>query len=183
MVCNRCIMVVEEQMNKWALPISHIALGEVTTSASISPDLLETIRKELDMLGFELIDNKRLQTVERIKTAIIDLIYQKDLGQKLNLSTWLEKELHQDYAHLSAWFSEVEATTIEKFFIAQKIERVKELLQYDELTLSQIADQMHYSSVAYLSNQFKKVTGLSPSQFKQSTENTRMPLDAVKSYK
>ncbi len=183
MVCNRCIMVVEEHMNKWELPVSHIALGEVTTPATISASLLDTIRGELEALGFGLIDDKRQRTAERIKTAIIALIYQKDLDQKINLSAWLEEEIHQDYAQLSAWFSESESTTIEKFFIAQKIERVKELLRYEELTLSQIADQMHYSSVAYLSNQFKKVTGLSPSQYKQSTDNSRLPLDAVKSYK
>ncbi len=183
MVCNRCIMVVEQQMDKWKLPVSHIALGEVTTTAPISDKQLDTIRKDLEALGFGLIDDKRQQTVERVKTAIIKLIYQKDLIQKINLSMWLEEELNEDYAHLSAWFSELESTTIEKFFITQKIERVKELLRYEELTLSQIADQMHYSSVAYLSNQFKKVTGISPSQYKQSPENTRTPLDAVKSYK
>lgn len=183
MVCNRCIMVVQEQMNTWELPVSHIALGEVTTPASISPTLLSTIRQELTALGFALIDDKRQQTVERIKTAIIELIYQKELSQRINLSDWLQHHLNQDYNHLSAWFSESESTTIEKFFIAQKIERVKELLHYEELTLTQIADQLHYSSVAYLSNQFKKVTGLSPSQYKQSAKNARMPLDAVKSYK
>ncbi|MCL7987696.1 AraC family transcriptional regulator [Sphingobacterium sp. lm-10] len=183
MVCNRCIMVVQEHMNKWGLPVAHIALGEVSTPASISPNLLSTIRKELEELGFGLIDDKRQQTVERIKNAIIELIYQKELSQRINLSNWLSEHLNQDYAHLSAWFSEVESTTIEKFFIAQKIERVKELLHYEELTLTQIADQLHYSSVAYLSNQFKKVTGLSPSQYKQSAINARMPLDAVKSYK
>jgi AraC-like DNA-binding protein len=136
-------MVVEEHMNKWELPVSHIALGEVTTPATISASLLDTIRGELEALGFGLIDDKRQRTAERIKTAIIALIYQKDLDQKINLSAWLEEEIHQDYAQLSAW----------------------------------------YSSVAYLSNQFKKVTGLSPSQYKQSTDNSRLPLDAVKSYK
>lgn len=183
MVCNRCIMVVEERMQVWGLPVSHIALGEVTTAAPISPTLLNTIKKELQKLGFGLIDDKRQQAVERIKTAIIELIYQKDLSQRINLSNWLETQLNQDYAHLSAWFSESESSTIEKFFIAQKIERVKELLHYEELTLTQIANQLHYSSVAYLSNQFKKVTGLSPTQYKLSAGNARTPLDAVKSYK
>ncbi len=183
MVCNRCIMAVEDQMRRWDLPVTHIVLGEVSTNAPIDDRLRETIKADLDKLGFELIDDKRKQVVERVKTAIIELIYQQDFDQRENLSTWLQEKVKQDYHQLSIWFSELESTTIEKYFIAQKIERVKELLHYEELTLTEIADQLHYSSVAYLSNQFKKVTGYTPSAYKSSADKRRQPLDKVKSYK
>ncbi|MFD2599791.1 helix-turn-helix domain-containing protein [Sphingobacterium corticis] len=176
-------MAVEDQMRRWELPVTHIVLGEVSTNAPIDDRLRETIKADLDKLGFELIDDKRKQVVERVKTAIIELIYQQDFDQRENLSTWLQEKVKQDYHQLSIWFSELESTTIEKYFIAQKIERVKELLHYEELTLTEIADQLHYSSVAYLSNQFKKVTGYTPSAYKSSADKRRQPLDKVKSYK
>ena len=126
-----------------------------------------------------MIDDKKSRIIEKIKNIIIDLVHHQDNEAKTNLSDVLSNELHHDYNYLSNLFSEVEGTTIEKYFIAQKIERVKELLVYDELSLSEIAFQLNYSSVAYLSNQFKKTTGLTPSHFKQIKEEKRKPLDEV----
>ncbi|KKX47548.1 AraC family transcriptional reguator [Sphingobacterium sp. IITKGP-BTPF85] len=134
----------------------------------------------LDPLGFEVIDDKKCRIIERIKNIIIELVHNRDSDIKTNLSDVLSNKLHHDYNYLSNLFSEVEGTTIEKYFIAQKIEKVKELLVYDELSLSEIAFRLNYSSVAYLSNQFKKVTGLTPSHFKQIKEDKRKPLDEVK---
>ena len=133
----------------------------------------------LDPLGFQVIDDKKSRMIEKIKNVIIDLVHHQDNDAKTNLSDVLSDALHHDYNYLSNLFSDIEGTTIEKYFIAQKVEKIKELLVYDELSLSEIADRMNYSSVAYLSNQFKKVTGLTPSHFKQIREDKRKPLDKV----
>lgn len=133
----------------------------------------------LNSLGFEIIDDKKNRIIEQIKNVIIDLVHHQDNDIKTNLSDILSNKLHHDYNYLSNLFSDVEGTTIEKYIIAQKIEKVKELLMYDELSLSEIAFRLNYSSVAYLSNQFKKVTGFSPSHFKQIREEKRRPLDEV----
>ncbi len=155
MVCNRCIMVVQQLFEELGNPPVRISLGEVETANPILHDDLEKLRKKVVSYGFELIDDTKSQLIEKIKNTIIRLV------------------------HHSTLFSEVEGTTIEKYIILQKIERVKELLVYDELTVSEIADKMGYSNVAYLSSQFKKVTGLTPSHFKQVKENKRKPLDEV----
>lgn len=126
-----------------------------------------------------MIDDKKSQLIEKIKNTIVELVHYSEDQLETNLSEHISKKLHHDYNYLSNLFSEVEGTTIEKYLIAQKIERVKELLKYDELSLSEIADRLGYSSVAYLSNQFKKVTGLTPSYFKQPGENNRKPLDKI----
>ena len=130
-------------------------------------------------MGFQVIDDKKSRMIEKIKNVIIDLVHHQDNDAKTNLSDVLSDALHHDYNYLSNLFSDIEGTTIEKYFIAQKVEKIKELLVYDELSLSEIADRMNYSSVAYLSNQFKKVTGLTPSHFKQIREDKRKPLDKV----
>src|SRR5690606_28337477 len=135
--------------------------------------------KALILLGFEVIDDRKSLIIEKIKNIIIDLVHHQDNDTKSNLSDVLSSKLHHDYNYLSNLFSEIEGTTIEKYFIAQKIEKVKELLVYDELSLSEIAFRLNYSSVAYLSNQFKKVTGLTPSHFKQIREDKRKSLDEV----
>jgi len=179
MVCNRCIMVVQNEMDKLNLAVKNIKLGEVVFENELSEEQKTTIDKALNPLGFELIDDKKSRIIEKIKNTIIQLVHHQDSGLKNNLSEILSQELHQDYNYLSNLFSEIEGTTIEKYFIAQKIERVKELLVYDQLSLSEIAFQLNYSSVAYLSNQFKKVTGLTPSHFKQIKENKRKPLDQL----
>ncbi|MDX9705621.1 MAG: AraC family transcriptional regulator [Weeksellaceae bacterium] len=175
MVCNRCIMVIQNELTKLGWIIKSIKLGEVTLSKELNPEEKKHLEKILIPLGFELIDDKKSRIIEQIKTLIIDLIHQQNSELKTNLSELLSNQLHHDYNYLSNLFSEVEGTTIEKYFIAQKIEKVKELLVYDELSLTEIAFRLNYSSVAYLSNQFKKVTGLSPSYFKQIREDKRKP--------
>ena len=179
MVCNRCIMVVQSEMDKLGLNVRNIKLGEVALDGELSEGKKITLEKTLETLGFELIDDRKSRIIEKIKATIIDLVHRQDNETKNNLSDVLSRELHHDYNYLSNLFSEVEGTTIEKYFIAQKIERVKELLVYDELSLSEIALRLNYSSVAYLSNQFKKVTGLTPSHFKKVKEDKRKPLDKV----
>ncbi len=143
-----------------------LQLGEAEIEGDLSKDQLSQLDTSLKAMGFELIDNKKSQTIEKIKTAIISLVHHSGEHINTSLSEYLVSQIHQDYHYLSNLFSELEGTTIEKFFIAQRIEKAKELLVYDELTLSQIANQLGYSSVAYLSNQFKKITGLTPSFFK-----------------
>lgn len=179
MVCNRCIMVVQNEFDKLGLKINNIALGEVTLDSELDNNKKNEIQAVLEPLGFELIDDKKSRIIEKIKTTIIDLVHNQDNESKENLSDLLNKEVNHDYNYLSNLFSEIEGTTIEKYFIAQKIEKVKELLVYDELSLSEIAFRLNYSSVSYLSNQFKKVTGLTPSHFKQIKEDKRKPLDEV----
>lgn len=179
MVCNRCIMVVHSEMEKLDLDVKSIKLGEVILDKELSNEEKNTLEKNLTQLGFELIDDRKSRIIEQIKNIIIDQVHHRENEMKNNLSDVLSNKLHHDYNYLSNLFSEIEGTTIEKYFIAQKIEKVKELLVYDELSLSEIAFQLNYSSVAYLSNQFKKVTGLTPSHFKQIKEDKRKPLDEV----
>ncbi|KFC22353.1 MAG: helix-turn-helix domain-containing protein [Bacteroidia bacterium] len=179
MVCNRCIMVVQNELDKLGLDVKNIKLGEVTLDKEPTTDEKNKLDKALILLGFELIDDKKSRVIEKIKNVIIDLVHHQDNNTKTNLSDVLSSQLHHDYNYLSNLFSEVEGSTIEKYFIAQKIEKVKELLVYDELSLSEIAFRLNYSSVAYLSNQFKKVTGLTPSYFKRIREDKRKPLDKV----
>lgn len=179
MVCHRCIMAVQGELEKLHIQTKNIQLGEVTINGELSSEQMSKLSQNLTVLGFEIIDDKRSFLVERIKNIVIEAIHHKDSPLKINFSELISKELNHDYNYLSHLFSEVEGITIEKYVIAQKIEKVKELLVYDELSLSEIAYQMNYSSVAYLSNQFKKVTGLTPSHFKQIKENKRKPLDKV----
>lgn len=179
MVCNRCIMVVQDELARSGLAVKNIRLGEVILDKEPTRQERDKLEKGLISLGFEIIDDKKSRVIEKIKTIIIDLVHYHDNDAKTNLSAVLSSNLHHDYNYLSNLFSEIEGTTIEKYFIAQKIEKVKELLVYDELSLSEIAMRLNYSSVAYLSNQFKKITGLTPSYFKQIREVKRKPLDEV----
>ncbi len=179
MVCNRCIMVVEKVFEEMGKTPLRIALGEVETADPLSPGHVDQLRSRLVSYGFELIDDTRSQLIEKIKNTIIQLVRNDDDTPKINYSSVIESNLNRDYTYLSTLFSEVEGTTIEKYIILQKIELVKELLVYDELTLSQIAVQTGYSNVAYLSGQFKKITGLTPTHFKQIKENKRKPLDQI----
>ncbi len=176
MVCSRCKMVVKSELEKLGLQLLAVDLGEVEVTP-ISERQKSEIAEHLKGFGFELIDDKKSRLIEKIKTLIIELVHQQNAQLNTNLSDYLSKNLAQDYSSISNLFSEVEDTTIEKFFINQKIEKVKELLLYDELTLSEIAFQMNYSSVAYLSNQFKKVTGFSPSHYKQLKNNKRKQIE------
>lgn len=179
MVCNRCIMAVQHELDKLDLPVKSVSLGEVVLDGELTTGQKQDLDQALAPLGFEIIDDRKSRIIEQIKNIIIDLVHHQDNDARSNLSDVLSSKLHHDYNYLSKLFSEVEGTTIEKYFIAQKIEKVKELLVYDELSLSEIALHMNYSSVAYLSNQFKKVTGLTPSHFKQIGKDRRKPLDEV----
>lgn len=179
MVCNRCIMVVQNELAKLGLAAKDVKLGKVTLEKEPNAEEKADLEKAFAPLGFEIIDDKKSRLIENIKTIIIGLVHHQDSESKTNLSEVLGSQLHHDYSYLSNLFSEVEGKTIEKYFIAQRIEKVKELLVYDELSLSEIAHRLNYSSVAYLSNQFKKVTGLSPSHFKKIKEDKRKPLDEL----
>lgn len=179
MVCNRCILVVKNELERMGFKPISLTLGEVELEREISDAEKETINNHLQTFGFELIDDKKSRLIGQIKSLIIDLVHHQNSELKANLSDLLSSKLHHDYTYLSNLFSEVEGTTIEKYFIAQKIEKVKELLVYDELSLSEIAFQLNYSSVAHLSNQFKKVIGLTPSHFKNIKVDKRKPLDEV----
>ncbi len=172
-------MIVQQEFEKLNLDPVAIRLGEVDMPGDISEQQKETLKQNLSNVGFELINDKRGRIIEQVKSAIISLVQDKNASTEQNLSDYLSKHLHMEYSYLSTLFSEVEGITIEKFYILQKTERVKELLMYDELSLSEIAFQLHYSSVAHLSAQFKKVTGFTPSYFRQLKEKKRKPLDQV----
>lgn len=179
MVCNRCIMVVEDQLKRLGLQPLSVELGVAILQSQVTDEVYHSVKEALEPFGFELMDDKKSQVIEQIKDAIIELVHYKDSDLKVNLSDHLASKLNRDYSSLSKLFSEVTNTTIEKYLIAQKIERAKELLVYGELSLNEIADELNYSSAAYLSSQFKSVTGLTPSYFKSIKENKRKPLDEV----
>lgn len=179
MVCNRCIMVVKSQLETLGLHPISVELGIAVLPDKITDEIRHRVKESLEPYGFELIDNRKTQLIEQIKSIIIELVHYNETGLKVNLSDYLASKLGRDYNSLSKLFSEVTNTTIEKYLIAQKIERAKELLVYGELSLNEIADKLNYSSAAYLSSQFKSVTGLTPSHFKQVKENKRKPLDEV----
>ena len=177
MVCSRCKMVVKSQFERIGIQTISVELGEVEIAHTPSPIQMTELNTALKALGFEMIDDKKGQTIEKIKNLIITLVHHSNDEFSTNLSTYISTKLLQDYNYLSNLFSEVEGTTIEKYFIAQKIEKVKELLVYNEMTLSEIADRLGYSSVAYLSNQFKKVTGLTPSFFRKMKHQRLIALE------
>ncbi|MBN1926272.1 MAG: helix-turn-helix transcriptional regulator [Prolixibacteraceae bacterium] len=166
MVCNRCKMVVKSELQKLGLHFMHLELGEVDVMEDLSAEQLEILSKGLNKTGLELMNDKKSILVEKIQTTIIELIHYTDEQIKINLSDHLTSKLNYNYTYLANLFSEVKGTTIENFYLTHKIEKVKELLVYDELNLTEIADKLHYSSVAHLSNQFKKMTGLTPTHFK-----------------
>jgi AraC-like DNA-binding protein len=170
-------MVIKSELENLGLNLITVELGEVEIQERDIKIVKNELLKRLHSLGFDLIDSKKSKTIEKIKNLIVDLIYNKNNDIKTNLSEYLSKSLLQDYNTLSSLFSEVENTTIEKYFINQKIERVKELLTYNELTLNEIAHQLNYSTTSYLSNQFKKVTGFSPSYFKQLKDKKRKQIE------
>lgn len=180
MVCHRCKMVVKTELEKLELHPVNIALGEVVIEEKeLSTAQLHEVDEALKAVGFELIDNRKSKLIEGIKTFVIDTIHYKDEQPTKKYSELLSQHLHHDYSYLSNLFSQVEGVTIEQYIINQKIEKVKELLLYDELSLSQIALQLGYSSTAHLSTQFKKFTGFTPSSFKQLGVESRKSLDDV----
>lgn len=180
MVCARCINTVTGIFREQGASICSVRLGVVEVQAALSEAQLRLIKQQLEKEGFELLDDHRSKIIEQIKNAIIALVHHGELDEhNEKLSVLLSKKLHKDYHYLSNLFSSVEDTTIEQYFILQKIEKAKELLVYDELTLSQISFQLGYSSVAHLSAQFKKVTGFTPSAFKKLKGHHRQHLDRL----
>ncbi|HWZ22782.1 MAG TPA: AraC family transcriptional regulator [Cytophagaceae bacterium] len=180
MVCNRCILVVEQELEKAGLKASQVSLGKVILEKEPSSKQLADFKERIAKVGFELLDDQKKQLIEQIKTLIIEKV-QKEIEEHFSISEYLTQKLHRDYGSITRFFSEVEVITIEQFFILQKIEKVKELLTYDELTLSEISWKLGYSSVAHLSAQFKKITGLTPTAFKNNHAAHRIPLDKVNS--
>lgn len=166
MVCIRCKMVVKSELENLGLPYTSIDLGEAEIAGVITPEQRQMLASALKETGLELMEDRKNILVERIKTAIIELVHFNDDQIKVNLSDYLSEKLNHNYTYLANLFSEVKGTTIEKYYLTHKIEKVKELLAYDELNLTEIAWKLHYSSVAHLSNQFRKMTGLTPTQFK-----------------
>ncbi len=179
MVCSRCKYVVKTELEKLGLHPLAVELGEVDFPMYLSKAELYNIEDRLKKFGFELIDDKRSLMIEKMKSVIIELVHELDAKLNIKLSEYLSNKLNQEYSLLSKLFSEVEDVTIEKYFINQKIERVKELLIYDQLSLSEIAHKLNYSSVSYLSNQFKKITGFSPSHYKNLRDQKRTQLDLI----
>jgi AraC-like DNA-binding protein len=181
MVCDRCKLAVKNVLDDMALQPESIQLGEVDLGKHELDDTqLDAFRQRIEALGFELINDRKSRLIESIKKHIIALVRERDELEKVKLSDYLSEHLHHDYTYLSNLFSAVEGVTIEQYFIHQKIERAKELLVYDELTLTEIAFRLGYSSLAHLSRQFKKVTGLTPTHFKQLRDTRqRQPLDKI----
>jgi len=176
MVSIRCKMVVKYELEKLGLHYTTVELGEVEVPDDVPKDLLDNLSSALKLTGLELMEDSKKILVEKIKTIIIELIHYSEEQIKINLSDYLSEKLNHNYTYLSNLFSEVKGTTIEQFYLANKIERVKELLVYDELNLTEIAWKLHYSSVSHLSNQFKKMTGLTPSHFKNLKNKRRAAL-------
>lgn len=182
MVCNRCVTAVKQEFEKLGLAPERVALGEVHVANAIDEATLARLDANLKGVGFERIDDRKARLIESIKNKVVQTIHhQEELDLKVNWSTYLSEALHYDYNHLSNLFSSIEGITLEQYIIKQKIEKVKELLFYDELTLSQIAMKLGYSSVAHLSAQFKKITGMTPSELKKSREpeSVRKTLDSI----
>ncbi len=194
MVCDRCVMVVCEQLEKSGFHPVSVRLGEAEFRRTLSDDEISKIKSILEPLGFSLIDDHKRRLTEQTKQAIIRLVHQDSIASengangrslssagtlKTNLSDYLSETLHHDYKYLSATFSDIENVTIEQYVIAQKVERVKELLVYGELSLTEIANRMNYSSVAYLSAQFRRITGFTPSEFRRIKGDKRRPIDKV----
>jgi len=181
MVCGRCILVIQSITREMNLSPSSIVLGEVDFSEHpLNSKQFQLFKKRIEALGFELINDKKSRQIETIKKTIIELVNNYELLHQNKLSDYLKNKLHYDYNYLSNLFSSVEGITIEQYQINQKIEKVKELLIYEELTLTEISYQLGYSSVSHLSRQFKKVTGLTPSHFKQLKDaRQRLPLDKI----
>ncbi len=179
MVSNRCKMLVKEELKRLNLHFILVDLGEVEIMEELSPESRQELSEALAESGLELMEDKKSIIIEKIKTVIINMVHHSDELLKVNFSDFLSEKLNYDYTYLANLFSEVQGTTIGHFLISHKIERIKELIIYDELNITEIAWKMNYSSVAHLSNQFKKETGLTPSHFKQLKTKRRIPIEDV----
>ncbi|RZK81936.1 MAG: AraC family transcriptional regulator [Pedobacter sp.] len=180
MVCDRCIMIVKQQVEHIGLNVTDISLGKVSIQPEPSATQLQSLSSAFQLLGFELIDKEKDQLVEQIKNEVINLVHYSDLSEiNQSLVHMVADRLNKDQAYISRQFSSNEGVTIEKYIISQKIEKVKELLEYGDLNLNEIASKMGYSSSAHLSAQFKSVTGLSPTNYRSSSTQQRSPLDQL----
>ncbi len=179
MVSNRCKIAVKEELQKLGLHFVVVDLGEVEVMENLTSDQKVRLNNGLLESGLELMDDKRAILIEKVVNVITDLIHHTDEPPKVNYSDFLSEKLGYDYTYMSNVFSEVKGITIQQFIIINKIERVKEYLHYDELNLTEISYKLHYSSVAHLSNQFKKVTGLTPSAYKQLKDNKRSSIENI----
>lgn len=179
MVSNRCKLAVKEVLKSLGLHFIIVDLGEVEIMEDLSPEQRALLQNELLLSGLELMDDRKGILIERIKNAVVEMVHHSDENLKINFSDYLQEKLQYDYTYLANLFSEVQGSTIGQFVIAHKVERIKELITYGELNISEIAWKMNYSSVAHLCNQFKKITGLTPTHFKQLKEKRRKPIEEV----
>jgi AraC family transcriptional regulator len=179
MVCNRCILAVKQELEKLTSKPFSVSLGEITLEEPLTEKQTTLFREGLRALGFELLDDRKQKQIEKIKNLLVAKIQNGELEEHFSIGEYLGRSLRKEYSTISRLFSEVEGVTIERYFILLKIEKVKEWLAYDELTLSEIAWKLGYSSTAYLSAQFKKMTGLTPSHFSKTGNTHRKPLDSV----
>ncbi len=179
MVSLRCKMMVKEELKKLGLHFIVVELGEIDIMENLNPEQRKELKAGLMQSGLELMDDKKAVLIERIKNVIIEMIHYSDELPKTNYSDYISEKLNHDYTYLSNVFSEVKGITIQQFIIIHKIERAKELMLYDELNLTEISYKLNYSSVAHLSNQFKKVTGLTPSHFKSLKDKRRNPIEEI----
>lgn len=179
MVCSRCQMVVKSELTRLGLHYTNVKIGEADVVENLLPEQKKKLDQELRRYGLQLLNNRKNILVEKIKAAIIELVHFSDDEIKMNLSDYLSDKLHYDYTYLANIFSQVKGTTIEQFHLLHKIEKVKELIVYEELNMTEIAYKMHYSSVAHMSNQFKKFTGLTPTQFKNLAYKRRDSIENV----
>lgn len=179
MVCPRCISAISNILKQLEIPYVSIKLGEVKLVSALNSNIKSGLSQSLQNSGFSLIDDRKSQLIEQMKTLVVDKIHYSPEGLDLKWADYISQNLHLDYKYLSSLFSSVESITFEQYIINHKIERIKELIVYDELTLSEIAFKLNYSSVSYLSNQFKKVTGMTASQFKKSVDKNRKSLDEI----
>ncbi len=179
MVCNRCIMVVKQELEALGLQPLHVTMGEAELKKQPTAKQMQQLNSRLLQLGFEILDDQKQKQIEKIKSLLIKKVQSGQVEEHFSITAFLGNALHKDYSYISRLFSEVEGTTVEQYFILQKIEKVKELLVYGEENLSEISYRLGYSSVAHLSAQFKKITGFTPSQFKKLGGAQRKPLDAL----
>lgn len=179
MVSNRCKMAVKEILKELGLHFIVVDLGEVEIMETISEDQQMQLKLALHTSGLELMEDKKAVLIEKVKNVITEMVHYSDELPKMNYSDYISSKLDYDYTYLSNLFTEVKGMTIQQFIIIHKIERAKELLLYDELNLTQISFKLNYSSVGHLSNQFKKITGLSPSHYKQLKDKRRNPIEEI----
>ena len=179
MVCNRCVTAVENVFRNSEIDVVSVNLGWVETSAEISKSQLIQLHENLQNIGFEILEDASQKQIESIKKLILEKVQNLDINEDFLLSKYLSEQLNKEYSNISKIFSQTENITLEQYYILQKIEKVKELLIYRELTLSQIADKLGYKTVQHLSQQFKKITGFSPSQFQELKEKKRLPIDLI----